>query len=91
MIRTNSGYRHVNGEVEGFSAIRFGQAASEEACLQLVKAKCEALGQPFDPDRIIKGKAKLTKEEIDKIYADWALVRNPGDPDPASGKVGFFG
>jgi hypothetical protein len=94
MIRTNYGYRYEDGLVEGFSALRFNQKASEDACLALVKAQCEAKGQPYNSDRLIDSPAKakgLSKLQRKQIKDDWSLVRNPGDPDPASGMIGFFG
>lgn len=92
MIRINLAYRHQNGDVEGFSALRFGHAAAEEACFRLIKEKCLALDQEYDPRRVINTHKGLKSEEMKTIQDDWALVKNPGSgPDPKSGMIGFFG
>lgn len=91
MNRMNLAYRHQNGDVEGFSALRFGRAAAEEACYRLIKEKCLALDQSYDPTRVINTHKGLKSDEMKTIQEHWALVRNPGDPNPNSGMIGFLG
>ena len=92
MIRTNLAYRHQNGDVEGFSALRFQHDASRQACTQMIKEKCEALGEKFDPTRVINTHKGLNSVEMKTIEEHWALTKNPGSgPDPKSGMIGFFG
>ena len=80
MIRTNYAYRHINGEVEGFSAFAFTETASKRLCLQMIIAKCAGICQPFKIENVVfddKEAAKaFTRQEMLIIQDDWKSYDN---------------
>ncbi len=89
MFRCSKGYRHSNGEVEGFVGFAFQEAFAVTDCIFKVRDKCIELGQEYDEERVIHGPNQCTPAELVTIQADWLLYKNPGEGSP--GKVGFFG
>jgi len=73
MIRFNIAYRHANGELEGFSAFRFSSDAAEQAAIGLIQEKLAFQGAAYDPSRLVRSFAKLTKPEKRQVKADWHL------------------
>lgn len=68
-------YRHDNGEVEGFkgSDITGDKAKAKADAIQQVRRKCEAIGQPFNPSRLIENEKGLTDAEIRIVRNDWKV------------------
>lgn len=77
MYRHNLAYRHLNGDLEGFSAFRFGKERARAACLQEIRTKCEALQQPYDPARVIKAFGQFSKAEQASVRRDWGTYDRP--------------
>jgi len=78
MIRFNIAYRHANGELEGFSAFRFTADAAEQAAIAEIQAKLAIVKIAYDPSRLVRSFAKLTKAEKRQVKADWHLYDKQG-------------
>ena len=95
MIRFNIGYRWGNGEVEGFSAFRFGAPAAEAAAIAEIQDKCKTIDQPFDASQLIRDAKGLTAAERDRLKEDWHTYDHqaPGQSgrhDPPPPRIGYF-
>jgi len=78
MFICNLAYRHINGDVEGFSACALtSKARAEEICIESMQRKTEDIGQVFSALRVIRSSKGLTREEITTIKADWSGYRLP--------------
>jgi hypothetical protein len=74
MTRVNLAYRHDSGDVEGFSGWAFtGAGVARGDAVRRVRAKCEAAGLTFRPDRLVESPAGLTRAEVATVRADWEL------------------
>lgn len=68
----NIGYRHRNGEVEGFVGHSFTSAlVARDDAVRKVQRKCEAIGQQYDVTRLIEDERGLTPAERCTLRADW--------------------
>lgn len=71
MFEFKMGYRHANGQVEGFKATRFSRYAAEVECRNQIRLKCEQIGDVYQQSREIHADYDLSKEEIRQIKQDW--------------------
>jgi hypothetical protein len=74
MFIFNIAYRHLNNEVEGFTGCGFSSKnAARIDAVRLIVAKCDAIGQRYDPSRLIEQPEGLTREEKQLIFNDFKL------------------
>lgn len=73
------GYRHLNGEVEGFIGFGWRKETARSKAVERAISKVEAIENVFDPKRLIENNKKLTPAELETIRADWGNVMDfPG-------------
>jgi len=69
------GYRHANGEVEGFVGVGSTMKASKVNAFRAVRVGVSRKLLPFDPKGIIESvvhsEKKLTDEEMVTLQEDW--------------------
>jgi hypothetical protein len=70
------GYRHGNGEVEGFAATRFGKDRARAACEAAIREKVSHTPHPFDPARIIRAESECSSQELATLWADWKIIHD---------------
>lgn len=83
------GYRHANGEVEGFVGWGISKNIAVTDCIAQIKRKIAIISddfgiiQPFDGDSLIYGWENLNDYETRLIKADWSTkVRYTGMQPP---------
>jgi hypothetical protein len=96
VIRFNIGYRWGNGDVEGFSAFRFGEQAAEAAAIGEIQNKCKAIDQRYDASQLIRDAKGLTPAERDRLKEDWHTYDRlapglSGLHEPWRNRTGYFG
>lgn len=74
MYHHNVGYRHANGEVEGWSATRFGKDRARLAAMASMRSEIEAKGLVYDPSRVLTSFDGLTEQERATLRAHWKMV-----------------
>ena len=75
MFTFNLGYRHHNGEVEGFVGTGFDEDAAKRNAIHKVIRKVEAINLPFVSTTLIYTRIGLTKEEFEQLKKDWEIDR----------------
>lgn len=64
-------YRHQNNEVEGFKGVGFTKQTAQADAERNARNKCEAIRQPYDPNRLINNPEGLSPEDLKIIRKDW--------------------
>jgi hypothetical protein len=68
----NIGYRHENGEVEGFVGHSFTSATvAREDAIRQIRRKCEDIGQAYDAGRLIETDRGVSAAEKKRLRQDW--------------------
>lgn len=75
MFTFNIGYRHQNGEVEGFVGTGSDKDAAERNAIRKAAGKAKAINHPFESSRLIYTRTGLTKEEYEQLKKDWEIDR----------------
>lgn len=77
MFRYQIGYRHKNGEVEGFSATAFSVNSAKQRAIRLIRNKLhDAFNPPqeLEPKRLLISRDQVTADEWEQLKADWKLL-----------------
>jgi hypothetical protein len=71
------GYRHANGEVEGFVGVGSTGEASRVNAINKVSREVEAKLLKFELSRILDSMESVTAVELVTLREDWRCVPNP--------------
>lgn len=66
-------YRHMNGEVEGFTGVGSNAASAKTNAINKIKNKCAGINQPFYENKVILSVHYLHQDEIPQVREDWKI------------------